>query len=62
MIKHGVVTSNTPSVVSGRRKTVIRDGESVREDETLPDVLAEPLEKSAMIRGTLPKPKENDVR
>lgn len=59
MTKTAVVTSDTPSVVSGARGTEMRQGESVRADEKLPDVLTEPLHKSAAFRqaqGSNPKP------
>lgn len=43
MIKNAVVTPETPSVVSGRRGTVVVHGEAVRKDEQLPEELRKDL-------------------
>jgi hypothetical protein len=50
MTKSAVVTKDTPSVVSARRGTEVRDGEAVRRGEQLPEVYARPLEKNAAVR------------
>ena len=54
MIKSGVVTSDTPSCVSGARGTVVKHGEALLErEEPAADVVA-PLEKRAALLATLP--------
>lgn len=56
MIKQAVVTDETPSVESGRRGTVERDGESVCPDEIKRDQhTAKKLAKSAAF-----KPKQDE--
>ncbi len=43
MIKKAVVNPQTPSVVSGARGTVVKNGEAVRRDEVLPAAFKRPM-------------------
>lgn len=60
MIKQAVVTDETPSVESGRRGTVERDGESVCPDEIKKEQpSAKKLAKSAAFKPEQVKEKED---